>query len=75
MTKYKTKDGSDVIIPNVGVTVDGFIETDQIIESPILEVVAETQAQPAPIAQAQPAQIPVETPGAAPAQPTNQEQK
>lgn len=77
MTKYKTKDGNDVVIPNVGVTVGGFIETDKKIESPLLEVVSEataptstTPAQPAPTTQ-----TPVEAPGASPVQPINQEQK
>jgi hypothetical protein len=39
MYKYKTKDGSDVVIPGVGVTEDGIITTDQVLESPNLELV------------------------------------
>ncbi len=47
MTKYKTKDGSDRVVPGIGVTVDGVIETDQKIESPIFEQVEQTATQPA----------------------------
>lgn len=48
MVKYKTKDNADVVIPNVGITKGGFIETDIKIESPILELVNEAAPVAAP---------------------------
>lgn len=49
MPKYKTKDGTqDMVIPGVGVTIDGVIETNQVIENPNLELVGEAAAPAAP---------------------------
>lgn len=46
--RYKTKDGSDAFVPGVGATIDGVIETDQVLEGPTLIPVAEQPAPPAP---------------------------
>lgn len=54
MTKYKTKDGRlDGVIPNVGVIVNGYIETDVDLEGANFEAVTEAtpeQAQVQPVA-------------------------
>ena len=39
MSTYKTKDGSDRVIPGVGRTTKGQITTDVEIESPLFELV------------------------------------
>lgn len=41
MAKYKSKDGRNYAIPGVGGTVDGIIETDEVIESSIFERIDE----------------------------------
>lgn len=51
MYKYKTKDGTDVVIPNIGVTKNGIIETEEKLESPILEEISQSNTdQSAPVA-------------------------
>jgi hypothetical protein len=43
MNTYKTKDGSERIIPGIGRTTNGQITTDEKIENPLFELV-ETEA-------------------------------
>ena len=74
--QYKTKDGQDYVLPGIGATTGGIIETDQVIENSNFELVNSTEnqqaqapvAQPAvqPAPQAQVAQAPA-IPAAAPA--------
>lgn len=73
MAKYKTKNGSDVMIPGVGVTENGEIETDIEIENPNLEKIQEPT--PTPIVNAPPVVQPVAEATARPVSPTNQEIK
>jgi hypothetical protein len=79
MPTYKTKDGLDYILPSIGQTVDGLITTDQVIENPLFEEVAEA-VQPvqtpvvAPVVAPTPPPAPVVAPPVAPVvEPTNQE--
>jgi hypothetical protein len=37
--RYRTKDGNDYTLPNIGMTVNGIIETNKIIENPLFELV------------------------------------
>lgn len=45
---YKTKDGVDRVLPGIGITVGGQIETDAVIENPMFELVTEPVQPPAP---------------------------
>lgn len=52
--QYKTKDGQDYILPGIGATHQGVIDTDQIIENSNFVLVSNSESQPAPAAPAQP---------------------
>lgn len=51
MYKYKTKDGSEVVVPGVGQSTDGVILSEVKLENPNLELVTD---QDQPVAPAQP---------------------
>ena len=47
--RYRTKDGNDYTVGDIGRTVNGIIVTDRVIENPNFEIVEETtSAAPAP---------------------------
>jgi hypothetical protein len=46
MYKYKTKGSVELVIPGVGVTVDGIITSDRPIENPNLELITNTPVEP-----------------------------
>lgn len=53
MYKYKTTDGSERVVPGIGQTVNGVIETNQVIESPIFKLVEDEPKTPEAPAQPQ----------------------
>lgn len=64
MNTYRTKDGSDQALIDIGVTKNGTITTDKIIENPNFELVKE-----APVETPLPVQPPVIAPVVPPVQP------
>ena len=60
MHYYRTRDGQDYTIPDIGRTVNGEIRTDRIIENPNFELIQDTPEQiPEPILSTPEAPAPV----------------